>query len=181
MSTVYGIDLHTHRLAAWAACTAARASKLCRFSVEDGTTILEQAGFTEAFVLSHLPAISDTDQIHRQWRETIIRAADANGYAFTHGVAAKLINCYMKVRFVCGGHNADPRVSALHPPIDKVLLTALEKRNFGGHRASWRLLSSKGWSKFDSQDYEKTIHLIRTSLPTGLPLWTIEEHWRGYQ
>ena len=181
MNTPYSIELHAHRLAAWAACTAARASKLCRFSVESGTIVLEQAGFTEAFVLDHLPPAAEADHVHRQWRDRILQAANANAYPFTHGVAAKLLNVYMKVRFVCGGHHQDPRVAALHPPIDKVLLTTLEKQNFGGQRVNWRALSSKGWSKFDSQDYETTIRLIRASLPPGTPMWTIEEHWQGYQ
>lgn len=181
MNTPYSIELHAHRLAAWAACTAASAHKLCRFSVKDGTAILEKAGFTGALDLSHLPAVPEADHIHRHWREIIIGAADANGYAFTHGVAAKLINCYMKVRFVCGGHHQDLRVKALHPPFDRGLLEKLAKENVGGQRANWLSLHKKAWTKFDSQDYEKTIHLIRISLPPGAPLWTIEEHWQGYQ
>jgi len=181
MNTPYSIDLHAHRLAAWAACTAARASKLCRFSVENGTVILEQAGFTEAFVLDLLPDAAEADQVHRQWRDKIIQTANSNAYPFTHGVAAKLLNVYMKVRFVCGGHHEDPRVAALHPPIDRVLLTTLEKRNFGGHRVRWRSLAAKGWSNFDGPAYEETIELIRASLPSSTPLWTIEEYWQGYQ
>jgi hypothetical protein len=181
MNAPYSIELHSHRLAAWAASTAARTRGLYAFKVKVGTPILEGAGFTQAFSLHSLPAIAEVDQVHRQWRDRVLLAANANGCTFTDGVAAKLINCYLKVRFVCGGHDADPRVSALHPPIDRVLLKKLAKENFGGHRANWLSLHDKAWTKFNSQDYEKTIHLIRASLPDGAPLWAIEEYWQGYQ
>ena len=35
---------------------------------------------------------------------------------FTHGVAAKLINCYLKSRFVCGGYHAHARGRACTHP-----------------------------------------------------------------
>jgi hypothetical protein len=44
---------------------------------------------------------------------------------FTHGIAAKLVNVYLKSVFVCGGRHDHPRVRALHPPIDSLLLDAL--------------------------------------------------------
>lgn len=100
---------------------------------------------------------------------------------FTHGVAAKLINCYLKVRFVCGGHHADERVQMLHPPIDEVLLKELAAMNFGGNAASWRKFRQARWSKFDSETYESVVELIRSSLPPNEPLWKIEEYWRGHQ
>ncbi len=175
----YGIGRHQHLYAAWAASRAASV-KGCRFRVEQGRSILEACGFTDNFYNPKLlPSASDTDATHRKWRAAVIKAARAQGLDFTHGVAAKLINCYLKSRFVCGGHHEDARVSSLHPPIDAVILKALAE--LGGKDAGqWRGLSAVRWSKFSSEDYEHAIRLIQGSLK-GAPMWMIEEHWKGNQ
>ncbi|MDB4506766.1 hypothetical protein N9055_00960 [Akkermansiaceae bacterium] len=182
MSSHYSIEHHKHRLAAWAASRAASTSPLCRFKVEKGIWILESSGFDGKFSsLSSLPHPEDLNECHRNWRNQIIKSAQNHEYHFTHGVAAKLINCYLKVRFVCGGHHDDFRVKALHPPIDAVLLKALASENFGDHATEWRKFKKARWSKFDSNTYEAVISLIQDSLPKGQPLWQIEEHWKGHQ
>lgn len=97
---------------------------------------------------------------------------------FTHGIAAKIINLYLKSRFVCGGYHAHERVQSLHPPIDSLLLLRLAQLNLGGHATAWKHAAQKRWSKFDSEDYDQVVALIRSSL-RGAPLWMIEEYWRG--
>ena len=109
-----------------------------------------------------------------------MRAAKSRRLRFTHGVAAKLVNVYLKSRFVCAGHHAHPRVEALHPPIDSVLLKGLAEANVGGHRKEWEQAAKTRWSKFGPEDYEQVIALIRQSLK-GAPLWRIEEYWKGNQ
>src|SRR5262245_8143972 len=129
--TGYGIEEHAHRYAAWAASRGASVVGH-RFSVDRGRSLLEECGFSAAYCRpDQLPPPSAIDREHRQWRETIIRSTRAGG-AFTHGVAAKIINLYLKGRFVCGGHAGHERVDALHPPIDSVLLTTLADLNVGG-------------------------------------------------
>ena len=183
ISMPYTIEDHKHRLAAWAASTAARASKLCRFDVEQGTAILEGCGFDRRFASpNQLPSPRDINQTHRKWRESLIKAAHENGAKnFTHGVAAKLINCYLKVRFVCGGHHDHAYVRCLHPPIDEQLLKALADQDFCGQAKQWRKFRNKRWSKFDSDTYEKVIDLMQHSVPANEPLWKIEEYWKGHQ
>ena len=100
--------------------------------------------------------------------------------AFTHGVAAKLVNVYLKSRFICGGHHAHERARSLHPPIDSVLLKSLADANVGGKARQWKQAAKTRWSKFGSDEYEQVIAFIRQSLNGG-PLWMIEEHWRGNQ
>ena len=178
----YGIEIHQHRFAAWAACRAASVVN-CRFGVEQGRAILEACGFTESFCRPEQlpqPEPRAVDEAHRQWRAAVMRAATSRGLRFTDGVAAKLLNIYLKSRFVCGGHHAHARVTALHPPIDSVLLSGLANANVGGHRKEWKQAARTRWSKFGSDDYEQVIALIRQSL-NGAPLWKIEEHWRGNQ
>ena len=178
----YGIELHQHRFAAWAASRAASVTN-CRFGVEQGRTILETSGFTASFCRPEQlpePQPHTVDEAHRRWRADIIRAATSGGLLFTQGVAAKLVNIYLKSRFVCAGHHAHARVQSLHPPIDSVLLKELADANVGGHRQEWKQAAKTRWSKFGSEDYERVIALVRQSLK-GAPLWRIEEYWKGNQ
>lgn len=110
----------------------------------------------------------------------MIRVAGQQGLTITHGVAAKLINCYVKVRLVCAGRHDSERVKAMHPPIDEVLLKRLAKLNVAGLEGEWKAAAAIRWSKFNSKQYEHVIDLIRRALPAQ-PLWKIEEHWAGYQ
>lgn len=179
---LYTIDVHNHRLAAWSASTAARASRLCRFSVQQGVRILEGSGFDRDLASPDLlPQPDALDFVHRGWRTRVIDAAAQEGVPpFTHGVAAKLINSYLKVRFVCGGHHEHERVRRLHPPIDALLLMELARNDVGGLRRDWRRFAHARWSKFDSDTYEGVIKLIKETL-NGEPMWTIEQYWGGYQ
>lgn len=179
-ATPYGIERHHHLYAAWAASRGASV-KGCWFSVEQGRAILEACGFNAGFCQpDHLPAPADAESKHREWQTTAINSAAAIGLKLTHGVAAKLINLYLKSRFVCGGHHSHERVHHLHPPVDAVLLETLAKRNVGGFARQWRQLARARWSKLDSEEYENVIGLIRKSLD-GEPLWKIEEYWKGNQ
>lgn len=180
MSSAYSIEDHKHRLAAWAASRAASV-KGCRFSVEDGVRILECAGFDARFSKpDNLPGRTELDSCHRRWREDVIAEAKNRNLHFTHGVAAKLINCYLKVRFVCGGHEVDTRVAALHPPIDGLMLKALAMAEDPKIQGRWKGFGNRPWSKLDSETYESLIGLIRQTVGAA-PMWSIEEYWRGYQ
>ena len=180
-STAYTIELHQHRVAAWAASRGASASPLCRFRVETGVAILGAIGFSSNLVHPRqLPTPNQLDKKHRMWRKRAIRAAFGNGLKFSHGIAAKLINSYLKVRFVCAGHHTHKNVSNLHPPIDALLLKALADANIGGFGLDWRRFYNTAWSKFSSEEYEAVINLIRRAIP-GRPLWVIEQYWQGHQ
>lgn len=176
----FGIEKQNHNFAAWAASRAASV-KGCRFSVEQGRAILEQSGFDANFSDPDLlPHPNQMDEAHRQWRSRVIHVAAKYKLKFTDGVAAKLINCYLKSRFVCGGHHIHERVNHIHPPIDELLLKRLADDDIGGFAKEWKVARRKRWSKFNSEDYESVIAVARKSLPTE-PLWMIEEHWQGYQ
>src|SRR5262249_44866632 len=130
---------------------------------------------------TQLPDPQEVDGTHRQWRIDVVASAKALGLDFTHGVAAKLINIYLKAGFTCGGHDGDPRVQALHPPIDSLLLDELWERNIGGLRPEWAKARRIRWSKFTSDQYQSVIDSIRAALGRELPLWHVEQYWRGYQ
>lgn len=92
------------------------------------------------------------------------------------GLQAQLINVYLKARFTCGGHADHPKVAALHPPIDSILLKELAQLNLGNLGPAWRALAAKRWSKFDSYTYELAIDCIKTVQHPN-PAWMIERHW----
>ncbi len=177
----YSIEEHKHRFAAWAAGRAANV-KGCRFKVEQGKLILEGASLhVIASTIDNLPQPNDFDRQHREWRNDIIQAAQRYQLAFTHGVAAKLINIYLKSIFICGGNHEDPRVKAIHPPIDRVLLDALYKHNIGGQRYEWQAARRIRLSRLNCEQYERVISAIKQTIPEGSGLWEIEEHWQGFQ
>lgn len=177
----YTIALHNHRVAAWGAGIAASVRNVCTFKVQTGVAILEASGFSpDLHDPEQLPPPKEVDTVHRGWRATVIREAALREKTFSHGQAAKLINSYLKVRFVCGGHHDHVNVQGLHPPIDRLLLDALVREDVGGHQKDWRRFRNRAWSKFTSEEYQEVIDLIRLSIP-GRPLWEIEQYWRGYQ
>lgn len=176
----YTIQEHSHRFAAWAAARAASTSSLCRFRVEQGKQILERAMHIQTTgALGTLPQADRFDMRHRQWREGAITVARKQGLPFTHGIAAKLINVYLKSVYVCGGLHDDPRVKAIHPPIDSALLDTLYREDIAGERKAWKEARDRRWSKLDSAQYEALIAAIKRAVPGDQGLWTIEEYWPG--
>lgn len=177
----YTINEHTHLVAAWAASRAASVQK-CRFNVKQGRVLLETVGLNLDFCnLQNLPSPDAIDEKHKQWREAIIALAKTTlAKPMSHGVAAKLINCYLKMRFVCGGCSDHKNVVSLHPPIDRILLKTLAIKNIGNHKREWKKLHDVGWSNFNSDQYEEVINLVRLTQQDA-PLWMIEEFWPGNQ
>ncbi|MDQ6967953.1 MAG: hypothetical protein Q9M14_04645 [Mariprofundaceae bacterium] len=176
----YLIEEHKHRYASWAASRASSV-KGCRFTVLQGKMLLEKIGMLSLVNYpDKLPISNKMDVKHKEWRLSIISEAEKMSLLFTHGVAAKLINMYLKTIFVCGGYNSHQNVVALHPPIDAVLLKSLRLNNIGGYKVQWKQAEKAKWSKFSSEEYEKVIKCIKEYM-NEKPLWLIEEHWQGYQ
>lgn len=177
---MYSIIEHKHRFASWAAGRAANV-KGCRFTVEQGKKIIEDAKLYEvATSIDNLPNHSEFDTSHRRWRWGVITAANNLQISFTHGVAAKLINIYFKSIFVCGDQHDHPKVKAIHPPIDSVLLDALYQKNVGELKKDWQTARKARWSKFNSDEYEQVIFAIKKVIGKD-SLWKIEDHWQGFQ
>jgi hypothetical protein len=177
----YTMQEHKHRFSAWAASRGASV-KGSRFPVEKGQAILDRSplrGLIED--PDALPTPQQIDPTHRLWRYDVIKIGDSLDLSLSHGVAAKLINLYLKAAFVCGGFADHPNVCALHPPIDSVLLEGLIDNNVGGRRDRWRYYAKIRWSKLNSDDYEALIRDIRAAMPPGMGLWEIEQYWRGFQ
>lgn len=196
----YDLFEHRHRFYAWAAATAASRSPKCRFTVKMGVELIEMklhngVSLKEiAGSVNKLPEIHEFDDVHRRWREYLCDKAPSvitsSNSKFTHGVAAKLINCYLKGVFTCGGHFPCDRVRVMHPPIDRLLLNDLmkpldkkyseitrtkiiEKKNV------WKKYRNRGWSNFCSIEYEDVISNIKDVYDGEM--WKVEEYWSGAQ
>lgn len=176
----YSINEHTHRFAAWAASRAAATSKKCRFSVNSGKLALESCDFNESYTIDDLPDPAQFDNTHKIWREKIIKTLKCTNDV-SDGVAAKLINTYLKGRFICGGFHEHDKAKALHPPLDSLLLNELKRLPAGNGIRELMKDQNRGWSGFDSPCYQGIVNIIRQILGDGKPLWMIEEYWRGYR
>lgn len=192
----YSLIEHRHRFAAWAAGRAA-GTKGCRFAVEEGRGLIEGTDIPSyaADQQSAPESPEDFDARHRLWREQMVTQAKSRGIGgaagcFTHGVAAKLINVYLKSTIVCYAthlpQEGPTRANIIHPPIDRLLLLSLSQHSKLTEPSKklsechWRRYAVLGWSKFNSEDYEDVINEIRR-FSNGKPLWTIEEYWIGHQ
>ena len=150
-----------------------------RFKVKHAKEILEAARFDARFLARNLPGPSVMDREHDKWRDEVIEAARQRGFVFTHGIAAKLINVYLKTAFVSLRGTGQDSVDSLHPPFDSLLLKGLKKSD-KSRKKDWAILAKKGWSKWNADDYRRAVELGRQER-ANQPFWTIEEHWRGYQ
>lgn len=168
----YNLIEHRHRFAAWCAATASRASSKCRFSVKLGVDLLEAVKL-HAW-LEQLPTSEVFDREHKKMREKLIdHAKSMNIKGFSHGVAAKMINCYLKAAYI----QSDKELAYIHPPIDRILINALIKADAGGVDSKiWREVNkSGGWSSMESDIYDRIIIKIKELHPEHF--WKIEEYW----
>lgn len=102
-----------------------------------------------------------------------------------------MVNCFLKTLFLADTIGRDlslaqpsvggfsDRAAALHPPIDRVLLEALQKQNVGNAKSKWRSFKTKGWSKFDRETYREAIALMKEN-SNGRPA-QLEAFWVGHQ
>ncbi len=176
----YTFEKHRHRFLAWAAARAASV-KNCRFPVSVGLAVIEHARLNDLLAgVEMLPEPHNFDDAHKSWRDEIIAAAETEGYVFSHGVAAKLINVYLKGAFVISELPHHKNVNAIHPPVDRLLLHQLAKNNVGSLGTIWKAARDTGWSKLTSDQYADVINNIRKVLGEK-PLWMIEEYWPGHR
>lgn len=178
----YDIVEHVHRLSSWVASHAA-SQKGHRFEARAGLAIIEKAKLHE-FLRSPPNSLEpdEIDSLHRKWRKTVIRIAkaEAPGANFNDGIAAKLINVYLKVGLITIGNQHNKLVNALHPPIDSVLLKGMEaddRKSNSANLARADFFRDQRWTTFESKDYEEVIKKVREKLGSKSPLWRIETYW----
>lgn len=173
----YSFLEHKHRFAAWCASTAASASRKCRFRVAQGVAVLTDVKIANDVEVRAWEKTGDFDRWHSSKCLALVESAARSGiHGFSYGVAAKMLNCYLKAFWI-----GDEGVLAVaHPPIDRILLEKLAACDFAQSGAFWRTYKKKGWSKFSEADYVAVIGKIRESSLGGV-MWKVEEYWQGFQ
>ena len=132
--------------------------------------------------------LKDASERKKKDAKTLTRSS------FTYGIAAKLINVYLKVYAtpVCS-KDAHPGFRFIHPPLDALLFQSLRKlkdRNldFSPEKVNGLPMRSSypripNWTQLEKKHYEEIIATItKFCQQEGMDgLWEIEKYWRGYQ
>ncbi|WP_421796283.1 hypothetical protein [Haliscomenobacter sp.] len=174
----FKIENHKHKFAVWAAGRAASVLGQ-RFKVELAKELID--GIELKRYIDYPGSLPDNfDEEHNAWCEKLIAQSDKK---ISYGVAAKLINVYLKTIFVCGGYHEHEKVKKIHPPIDRLLFKGLALCNVGELKDFWKqhLDKGNGWSQFDKSTYIKVIEKIKECTASDSGLYTIEHFWVGHQ
>ena len=178
----YDYSEHVHRFGVWAAARAAsvKGNRFRVFEVKQWIETLDDLRSCAANVEA-LPEPECFEIRHQLWREALISEADKVSHqpkplALTHGIAAKIINVYLKAVVIDAASQNHPKVRAMHPPIDRLLLKELRDELpeiWQGQNLSW--------STFGEEQYVDVINRVKRTVGTDEPLWKIEQYWRGYR
>ena len=174
----FKIENHKHKFAVWAAGRAASVTGQ-RFKVKLAKDLIDAIELKR--YIDRPDALPDNfDEEHHVWCKKLIAQSDKK---ISYGVAAKLINVYLKTILVCGGYNEHEKVKMIHPPIDRLLFKGLAKCNVGDLKGYWKqhLEKGKGWSQFDEEAYKQVIGKIKECTASDSGLYTIEHFWVGHQ
>ena len=171
----YTTDHHSHNFAAWAAGRAAFRGFTNGDNIGETqftNMLLNECGLSGVNSVEGLPAPDAFDASHKEWRNKMCEGRTR----MTHGRAAKVINIYLKARFICSSDTSHQKIAAIHPPIDAQLLQCLADNNFGSVGHLWQKFHNQRWTKYSSTSYEAVISQIQKSM-NGYPLWKIEAFW----
>ena len=204
----YNLDFHKHILSKWAASRAASQSKGFKFSVELGSKLLlfgkkgSQASDQE-FIdyikqIENFNSQDDYDYWHHQsilnmtsYTDELKQLLDKHNKSFnnyTYGIAAKILNCYLKVFFLESFGN-QKFADFIHPPVDAILLKALRKEDkklFNFKNSVFTnigVLKIPTWTRINENEYKMIIKLMKefVSSKNQKGLWKIEFFWIGHQ
>ena len=107
---------------------------------------------------------------------------------YTYGIAAKILNCYLKVFFLESFGN-QKFADFIHPPVDAILLKALRKEDKKLFNFKNSIFTNIGiqkiptWTRINQDEYKEIIKLMKEFLSSKNQngLWKIEFFWIGHQ
>ena len=204
----YNLDFHKHILSKWAASRAASQSKGFKFSVELGSKLLlfgkKRSQASDQEFIDYIKQIEnfnsqdDYDSWHHQtivnmtsYTDELKHLLDKHNKSFnnyTYGIAAKILNCYLKVFFLESFGN-QKFADFIHPPVDAILLKALRKEDkklFNFKNSVFTnigVLKIPTWTRINENEYKEIIKLMKEflSIKGQNGLWKIESFWIGHQ
>jgi hypothetical protein len=168
----YNIEEHLHRFAVW---TSARAVAR-NFT---GTGNIQTA--LESVKKELIPFLEGQDDFicqesfdvwHRKIAQVLVqdlkkRVSDSK--KVSHGRAAKILAVYLKTVYVLRFPESETS-KFIHPPIDRVLLTNIQKR--GGIKFK----PFPNWTELDREEYIELIEQLRRFVGEE-PFWKLEVFW----
>ena len=195
---MYDIYEHRHRLAVWGAGRA-YSRQGPGHTIAVAKHLIENSGLGAISTPDHLPHPGEIDEFIHERIQAVIDASQGVYYTkrgngqldtrealvCTYGRAQKLVNMYLKIKIVCAGYHDHLRVKALHPPLDAVLLKALDLSIAIDHASDLKVFQGKlavakalgkTWTKFDRPTYEAYLAAIRI-FQGSQPLWAVERLW----
>lgn len=168
----YTINDARHRFSAWAAARAAQAGS-AKAKRAQLISAIEHCGVRK-FLMdphNHLIMAPEFDTKHDEWVENIRRFVKRRyKRGLSYGVAAKVLSTYLKSVFVLAGFEETPLAQAIHPPVDSILLKALDAKFTKSFSKQLK------WQRLTVPQYRTLIAELR-SLNGPRAFWNLEEHW----
>lgn len=111
------------------------------------------------------------DNYHRNKANLIIDFFNKNNKVCSYGRAAKIIAIYLKTFIVISENGNSLLASIIHPPIDRTLLKAMDKK-------TELTFNNISWTKFDESEYFEIINSLRRLDYSSF--WEVEKYWYPY-
>jgi hypothetical protein len=168
----YDFEEHVHRFAVWTAAKAVQAarSKSSKNKRDLGNnnvkSAIEKSGLRE-FARSHETCtFEEFEKRHVEFCEFMMQY-----FKRPFGIAAKIVNIYLKTAVVLTSNGNSKLAKMIHPPIDSRFLD-----NFCKEAENKDLKKSKiKWTKMNSKIYSCVMDRVRKKYPEAL--WRAEEYW----
>jgi len=122
------------------------------------------------------------DVQHQQWCTEILAFLLAkNVVKATYGLAAKLVNVYLKSAVILGERGKSQLASVIHPPIDGLLLKDIAKNGEedGISPELRKLCADSRWTTFNEDAYTGLIAALKVEKLHEPHFWMLERYWPG--
>jgi hypothetical protein len=162
----YSFTDHLHTYAVW---TAARASQRAFTTTANIKGAIDKTELKNLITEERDFTLVQFDEFHKQTAKIIIDYLNEKEIITTYGRAAKIIAIYLKTAIVIRNSGQGSLAKILHPPIDRILLTNLNKKI-----KSLELKEIK-WTQLTETDYFEIIEKLRTLKKDYF--WELEEYW----
>lgn len=166
MSSAYSFDEHIHRFAVW---TAARAVQRNFTTTAKIRIAIEQTDLKKLLQNEQI-ATKDFKSFHIQCCNTLIASFAESKEHATYGQAAKIVAIYIKTAIIISKKEGSLLTKIAHPPIDRILLTAISKKH---------PIKIINWTQLNEERYWELIQKLSDISNTFYngEFWMLEKDW----
>ena len=171
MQDKYPFKDHVHNYSVW---TSARAVQRKFTNTQNIKYAIENSRLRDFSEIRRCDSAKDFEEFHRDCAHEIINSFDELKVAnATYGRAAKIIAIYLKTASIIPLEGQGNFSQLIHPPIDRILLTNLSRKN------KIKKLCERGWTSLNENEYWTLCERIELE---GFALnWKLEEYWHPEQ